>query len=74
MEVQVSKENGCNCTNDNNDGSIFVFVYKKPTHTDQYLNFFSNHPSNTKDAVISALFWIAKAILSDSKDLDKQIK
>ena len=44
----------------------------KPTHTDQYLNFVSNHPSNTKDADIPALFRRARDIVSNSKDLDKE--
>ena len=53
----------------NEDGSISVKVYRKPTHTDQYLNHNSNHPSQTKDAVISSLFRRAKDIVSDKKDL-----
>ena len=53
----------------NEDGSISVKVYRKPTHTDQYLNYNSNHPSQTKDAVISSLFRRAKDIISDEKDL-----
>ena len=58
----------------NNDGSISVLVYRKPTHTDQYLNFVSNHPSNTKDAVISALFRRARDIVAIVKTSIKRIK
>ena len=56
----------------NEDGSISVLVYRKPTHTDQYLNYNSNHPSQTKDAVISALFRRAKDIISEKKDLEQE--
>ena len=56
----------------NGDGSISVLVYRKPTHTDQYLNFNSNHQASTKDAVISALFRRARDIVSDVNDLKKE--
>ena len=51
------------------DGTLSVLVYRKTTHTDQYLNYNSNHPSQNKDAVISALFRRAKDIVSDEQDL-----
>ena len=56
----------------NDDGRISVLVYRKPTHTDQYLNFVSNHPAGTKDAVISALFRRARDIVSDQNDLERE--
>ena len=56
----------------NSDGRISVLVYRKPTHTDQYLNFISNHPTSTKDAVISALFRRARDIVSEHDDLEKE--
>ena len=54
------------------DGTISVLVYRKPTHTDQYLNYYSNHQAKTKDAVVSALFRRAKDIISDKDDLEKE--
>ena len=54
------------------DGTISVLVYRKQTHTDQYLNYNSNLPAKTKDAVVSALFRRAKDRISDKDDLEKE--
>ena len=54
------------------NGGISVSVYRKPTHTDQYLYFKSNHSDNTKSAVISSLFRRTREIVSDPKELKKE--
>ena len=38
------------------DKSISVNIYRKPTHTDQYLHFTSHHNYKAKQSVIAALF------------------
>ena len=37
------------------DGSVKVLVYRKPTHTDQYLNYQSHHPLHQKLGLIRTL-------------------
>ena len=53
----------------NDDGSISILVYRKPTHMDQYLNFHSNHQISAKESVVSALFTRADNIISEPTDL-----
>ena len=45
-----------------NDGSLDISVYRKPTHTDRYLNFSSHHPRHVKEGIVSCLFHRARNI------------
>ena len=45
-----------------NDGSIDIIVYRKPTHTDRYLQFSSHHPHQDKVGLASCLFHRARTI------------
>ena len=55
----------------NQDGSLQTKVYRKPTHTNQYLKWDSHHAISNKYSVISSLLHRAKNICS-SQELWKQ--
>ena len=45
------------------DGGMIDFgVYRKPTHTDRYLQYSSHHPCHVKRGMVSSLFHRARAI------------
>lgn len=52
------------------DGTIATRVYRKATHTDQYLNYNSNHPQEHKRGVIKTLLHRADSVVSD--DCERQ--
>ena len=53
---------------------IITSVYRKPTHTDRYLDFNSNHPKSAKRAVVvRALTDRAKNVCSSPELLAKEM-
>ena len=53
--------------------SIESTVYRKPTHTDRYLDYNSNHPISTKLSVIYTLIHRAKQVCSTPEFLAKEM-
>ena len=49
------------------NGQLSTKVYRKPTHTNQYLNSISNHPASSKRAVVYALIDRANNIPSKNE-------
>ena len=56
----------------NNDGSLQTKVYRKPTHTNQYLKWDSHHAISNKYSVISSLLHRANDICSSQELLEEQ--
>ena len=46
------------------DGRLTTSIYRKPTHTDQYLAHDSHHPQSVKHGIIKCLYERAKRLLT----------
>ena len=54
------------------DGTVKPLVYRKKTHTDQYLNFTSHHPLHQKLGVIKTLLDRCNNMVSEPEDRQKE--
>ena len=54
------------------DGSLSISVYRKPTHTDQYLQWDSHHHLSAKFSVIQTLSHRASTVCSNPELLQKE--
>ena len=52
-----------------NNGKISVVVYRKPSHTDQYLHYISHHQTSCKESVVFSLFNRAYSIIANKDNL-----
>ena len=55
-----------------NNGEISVLVYRKRTHTEQYLQYSSHHQTSCKESSVSSLFNTAYSIITNKDHLNKE--
>ena len=55
-----------------NNGQISVLVYRKPSHTDQYLHYSSHYQTSYKESVVSSFFNRAHFIITNKENLHKE--
>ena len=56
------------------DNTLLLTVYRKPTHTDQYLQWDSHHNLAVKYSVISTLMHRARTVCTNSELLNQEIQ
>ncbi|CAH3118720.1 unnamed protein product [Pocillopora meandrina] len=54
------------------DGRLTTSVYRKPTHTDQYLAYDSHHPQSVKRGIVKRLYERAKHLVTKSSVISEE--
>ena len=74
MEGKLPFLDSCNVTTLNDDGYLDLTVYRKTPHTDQYLNFESNHHLQHKRSVVRTLINRANCIITKPEQKDAEVR
>ena len=56
------------------DGRLTTSVYRKPTHTDQYLAYDSHHPQSVKRGIVKCLYESAKRLVKKPSVISEEKK
>ena len=56
------------------DGRLTTSVYRKPTHTDQYLAYDSHHPQSVKCGIVKCLYERAKRLVAKPSVISEEKK
>ena len=56
------------------DGRLTTSVYRKPTHTDQYLAYDSHHPQSVKRGIVKCLYERGKRLVTKSSVIYEEKK
>ena len=56
------------------DGLLITTVYRKPTHTDQYLAYDSHQPQSVKRGVVKSLYDRAKHLIAKPSVISEEKK
>ena len=57
-----------------NNGKIPAPVYRKSTHTEQFLHYSFHHQSSCKKSAVPSLFKRAYSMITNEDDLTKEVK